>query len=326
MVAHPFILPPVDTFQNYTCHACQTLSEQTPEGRFLFNQKVFLQHQSVEKLVSFRLDYIPENRLVALVHIFIQQEEAISPWRGTFGGIEYLHTVSEEVIIFFLNRVDFFLHQNGIASLRLVTMPHSYMPIYMYSLPAILLRHGYTVSIEDINYHIPISTPTLLPRMHSSEKRRIHKCQQAGMIFEEPQTPDLAVVYAFIRQARIRKGFPITLTYEDFVQLFERLPEVYRIFIVRDQDSLAALTVTVKISETVLYNFYPADNEHYLSYSPSVFLLANLYEKAYQEGYTLLDLGIATDKGQVNHGLMRFKKNMGGEPSTRLTFQKHIIT
>jgi len=88
---------------------------------------------------------------------------------------------------------------------------------------------------------------------------------------------------------------------------------------VQEAGKLASLTVTAEIDAQTLYNFYPADSSAYLPYSPTVLLLAYIANWAKTRNFTTFDLGIATEKGQRNEGLMRFKKNMGAIESKRYT-------
>jgi hypothetical protein len=51
-------------------------------------------------------------------------------------------------------------------------------------------------------------------------------------------------------------------------------------------------------------------------------LIEGLYEFCQKENFTLLDLGISTDKGLANEGLIRFKKNLGAKSALKLSFLK----
>ena len=114
----------------------------------------------------------------------------------------------------------------------------------------------------------------------------------------------------------------MTIDFDAFVSLFQKFPDEFKVFVVKDVEEIAALSVTIKIKERIMYNFYPADSDKYLKYSPSVMLHEGLYKYAQSNHYEILDLGIATDKGIPNLGLMRFKKNLGAQESLKLTFFK----
>jgi hypothetical protein len=182
------------------------------------------------------------------------------------------------------------------------------------------------VAVTDLNFHLSVTAEPLEGRLHPSERRRLRKCRRAGLHFAEEPTPDLPSLYNFVADCRRRRGFPVTLDYAGFEALFQHFPDQYRLFTVRDGSRLAALALGVRVSPGILYYFYPADDPAYQTYSPTVLLLTGMYGYAQLQGYALLDLGIATDAGRPNPGLIRFKRNMGAEPSLKLTFQQTFFT
>jgi hypothetical protein len=293
-----------------------------PDGSLLFNSWRYLAHLDYPDGISYWLQAEHRPKPVALLHAFVNGDTARSPWRGTFGGIEWEPDIGGEHLAAFLARLHADLSRRGVLWLRITNQPFGYDRLGNQLLAAVLQQQGYVAEITEANYHIAVDEPVLTPRLHASEQRRLRKCLQAGLVFGEELDPDLELVHTFISQARKRKGFPMTLNLSAFRDLFANLPDVYRVFTVKQGETLAALTVTVRINRQILYNFYPADNEDFLTYSPAVLLTAKLYELAYQEGYKLLDLGIATDDGVPNHGLIRFKERLGGVYSPRVTYVK----
>lgn len=290
------------------------------EGRFLFNQRYYLQNQPTAGLVAFTLQHAPNHQTIALLYLHFAHGQAVSPWRGTFGGIEVAPDITAMQLDFFLQKVNQFADSQSIASISMANHPAAYQPAEAPHVTAALLRNGYRIRTTDTNYHIALTPEPLEARMHASERRRLRKCHAANMAFAEETTPDLAAIHAFIGRARRRKGFRMPMELPKFEEMFAKMPDVYRVFTVRQGNTIAALAVTIRINEDILYNFYPADHEDFLGYSPAVLLTDGLYRVAKDEGYRMLDLGIATDNGAPNHGLMRFKRHLGGEPSEKLTF------
>jgi hypothetical protein len=106
----------------------------------------------------------------------------------------------------------------------------------------------------------------------------------------------------------------------------EVFPNHFRVFCVKDADTIASLTLAVRVGEKVLYNFCPADNLAYRTFSPSVLLNKGLYEYTKNEGVTILDLGVSVDaKGFPKPSLSRFKHNLGAKDSEKQIFTKKII-
>jgi len=299
-------------------------ADHSSEGRFLFQQLYYLQHQQSQPCLRFDLWNERQQESLIVLHLFVSDAQAVSPWRATFGGIDTHSETTPELLDLFLHQLDLFLITQSITLVSLTQPPFAYDYCSARYVTAALLRNGYNPAIAETNYHIPVTAALLETRLHPSERRRLRKCHQARIVFREETKPNLSHMYAFIRQARLRKGFRMSLDEASFVRLFADMPKVYRIFTARQDDQIAALTVTVRINADILYNFYPADHPAFLNLSPTVLLTSELYAVAQREGYTMLDLGIATEQGQPNQGLMRFKSHLGGIPSLRLTFRKRL--
>lgn len=258
-----------------------------------------------------------EGALEGIASFVLREHVAYSPPRATFGGW-YGNILPTEVQEEFWNWVKKELTALGAHTLHIKLPPLAHFSTLPSFHPSTFLP------FPDLNYHLDLSED-FAGKLHHSEKRRLKKAHNAGLKASHWVNPDLLEVYQFIAEARQRKGFPITLTYEQFIQNFQKFPTYYEVFAVRDSvGKLACLTVTVKLSDTILYNFYPADSPDYLAYSPMVLLLEFVTDWAKKQGFLLFDLGIATVEGVRNEGLMRFKKNLGAIETPKYTVMEII--
>jgi hypothetical protein len=263
---------------------------------------------------------------VASFFLYERDGNGVSPCRAPFGSVQVERQLSFAALDVLLKAIDTFAMRQRFGEIRIASYPFCYAPDVSALLTAGFTANGYAIVTTDLNFHIPVTEAPLEACMHPSERRRLRKCREAGLQFVEEQAPDLPSIYQFVTSCRQRRGFPVTLDYAGFEALFRDFPENYRLFTVKDRESTAALAVGVRVSPDILYYFYPADDPAYKTYSPTVLLLHGMYAYARFKGYSLLDLGIATDGGEPNHGLIRFKKNMGGEASLKLTFRKAFFT
>lgn len=289
---------------------------------FLFNQPNHLTQQPCSHLITFYLFHRNKKRADARFSMFIENNVGISPCRATFGSIEICDSLLQEHLDYFIEAINDFAYTQQLQQISIKSYPACYAPEASASISASLLYRGYQVSQTELNYHISISADPFTDLLHLSEKRKLKKCVEKGFIFGEDANPDLPAIYHLIKLSRIRRNFPVSLSYSDFEQLFVRFAGLYKVFTVRDVDKIVAMTVTVRINSNILYNFYPADDPDYRSFSPMVLLMKGLYDYCQQEGIGILDLGIATDGGEPNFGLMRFKQFIGGKPSLKFTFAK----
>jgi hypothetical protein len=293
---------------------------------YLFNEPYHLRQQACQGLTTFYLFHRRKKRAEARFSFFVQHPQAISPCRATFGSVEMHPALPQQALDRFIQAINQFAASQGITQIAIKSYPFCYAPESATHLTASLTRQGYQITLTELNYHIPVTAASFERTLHHSERRRLKKCIRQGFVFAEEVQPDLPLIYQMIVVTRLRGGFPVSLAYADFEQLFVRFPGIYQVFTVKDGNRIIALTVTVRINKEILYNFYPADDPAYRSFSPAVLLMKGVYEYSQQRNYSILDLGIATDQGEPNYGLIRFKRFIGGKSSLKLSFTKQMAT
>ena len=293
---------------------------------YFFNEYRHLQQQGEDKFYTFFLIPQRKKQLWARFTIFEDQQDGFSPDKAPFGAIECSATIPPDALLFFIQEIEIYLIQKGLKTLSVTFYPIAYAPESAQLLHHIFLYLKYQIYRTELNYHIPVDHTPFEEKLHHSEKRKLNKLNKAGFQFRQEISAEPKDVYEFVKQARIRKCYPMSLSEEQFLMLSKRFPDEFRVFVVEDQSGAwAALSVVVFINDQILYNFYPADREEYLNYSPTVMLNEGLYQFAQTNQYTILDLGISTELGKLNSGLIRFKKNLGAITSQKLSFYKKLI-
>jgi hypothetical protein len=291
---------------------------------YFFNEPRHLIQQGNPHVDTFVWANHARKTFEARISFFVENQKAISPYRATFGSLEFHPNLSVDALVGLFRFIHSFFQTKNIQQIFIKSYPFAYQLENAQILTQILLQLGYQIVNSELNYHLDVSQDDFQTKLHTSEKRRLQKCISAGFAFEEWLQPDLHFVYEFIKTNRFRKGYPITLTWMDFEKLIHTFPHDFKIFVVKDPPQIIALVVAIVINPHILYSFYPADLETYLKHSPSVMLHAGLYQYAQQQGFKILDLGISTDQGRWNEGLIRFKKNLGAITSLKLSFEKWI--
>ena len=85
-----------------------------------------------------------------------------------------------------------------------------------------------------------------------------------------------------------------------------------------------AAAICIGVSEKVMSVFYWGYIEGVQDYSPVVLLASAIYEHCQSGGITILDTGIATEAGEPNYGLIRFKRSLGFHESLKLILAKDL--
>jgi hypothetical protein len=216
------------------------------------------------------------------------------------------------------------LRLRGVRSLALRSYPFAYDPAGAATLAETLRQRHYPVTLAEQNYHLDPHRP-YEASLHSSERRRLHKCRRHGLHFEQEPPFLLPAAYAFIQGCRQERGQELSLPLERVQELFRRFPREHFLFSVRQPDGAwAALTVAIRVHERVLYNFYPASPLRCNALSPVVMLNEGLHAFAKASNLSVLDLGTSTLDTGPNASLLRFKRHLGGVAGLRLSWQKEI--
>lgn len=317
-------------------------------SRYFFNNKEHLQNQKGENdCYTFYLQNTDNQPIEARFSIIIKDDTAYSPFRATFGGIEFSEKISEEDLFSFLEESISNVARESFpcSRLKIEFQSRDRLPCYIqtikinsYSegyltqsqiqkLENCLFKLGFEISVSEQNYEIAITQKSFYETTISIRaKQLLRKSIKKGFSFQEVLEPDFSEIHAFIARSRERKNRPMTMNLEQFESHFTLFPKNFQIFSVTDSTRLITVGVTIKINEEVVYTFYLAYDEEYSKDSPTIFLLSGIYENFQQQDFKILDLGIASANGILNEGLANFKRSLGGISSLKKTYIKTLKT
>jgi hypothetical protein len=233
-------------------------------------------------------------------------------------------TIDSQILYEFLQEVISCIKSKGGKKIVFSLAPECYELEKADLVDEVLLHSGFQISVTELNYHLSVKENSFETNLHESERRRLKKCLDAGFTFEISNSPDVDFVHQFIANCRLRKGYPLSMNASDFKKMFEAFAERYILFTVKDNAKIIAVAVGVKVHSSVLYNFLPADDKNYLSFSPMVLLNKGIFDYCKLNGFEIFDLGIATSGGIQNPGLIKFKEHLGGELSHKYSYELNI--
>lgn len=245
-----------------------------------------------------------------------------SPPCAPFGGVQCDASCQEQELVFFLNCIREWITFHSGKRLVIKTAPCCYEPLLHDLLHNIYLSTKLVVSHTSLNSHIAVRTNAFAAQIRPAEKRRLRKARNAGMEAKLDNDLPPASVYAFLEKCRLKKSYRMSLSLFQITLLREKFPEKYQVFTVMNGSQIIALTLTVRVNESILYNFLCGDLQEYRVYSPVVLLLECVYKFCQQQKIKILDLGISLDQnGFHKPSLIRFKRNIGGQDSVKLTYE-----
>jgi len=231
---------------------------------FFFNTNNFLNNRKVPgRVIRFEMRGEDE-KAVAAMCVTLIEKKAYSPWRAPFGSVEYLEFLQLRILEKFIYSILKDLKSRGIASVEVVHYPDIYHPENCSGIDEIFENNGF-LKTNELNQHIPIDENRFKTKIFESERNRINKCERAGFVANLEGIDSLQEAYDLLAQSRFRKNYPASMSLNDLSEMFRIHPERYRLFTVRDQDTLVAITISIIVSNNILYNFYHSDHSDYLS-------------------------------------------------------------
>ncbi|TDE18618.1 hypothetical protein [Dyadobacter psychrotolerans] len=211
----------------------------------------------------------------------------------------------------------------GITKVAVNTPATCYNPQTNALLSNSYISEGFSVTTSISNHYIPVCGTMYEKLISSSENRRLRKCVSAGFVCKIWEAPNVNVIYSFLTFCRKQKGYSLSISKNQLSELIDHFPEQLIVFASIKEDQIVSLSVTVRVTEGILYNFLSASLPDYATFSPSVLVLKTIYNYCQKEKISVLDLGSSLDyQGKEKESLIRFKENMGGNVTCKVSYGK----
>ena len=319
-------LPP-----GWVLYAAEAAPGQLPAGprqplafaSWLFLEPAHLVLQvSAGPVLSFFLE--TEHRTAAQLYLTLDYpapHTAASPAQAPFGAVQALPTVPAAALHALLAAAETALRRRGQHQLHLRGPAFCYAPAALPALADVLRQRGYGVALAEENYHLDPARD-YVAHLHPSERRRLRRCQRAGLVPEQEPAYLLPLAYEFIARCRQERGQALSLPLARVQALFGAFPARHLLFSVRKPGGeWAALTIAIQASEGVLYNFYPASPLADNHLSPMVLLNESLHTYARASALAAVDLGTSTLPTGPNAPLLTFKRHLGAVAGLKLSWE-----
>lgn len=243
-----------------------------------------------------------------------------SPFSAPFGGFHFSHE------IIYINEIDYFLNElkKYIISMELTGIEIVLPPdIYYFSFNAktinSLIRNGFHQSIPEITNYINLHNfQGIFTQKNSREYYR--QADRNNLAFDIViDSVEKRLVYDLICMNRAKFNRPIYMTLSDIEKTGEIWPVDYFKVSARD-GSLVASAILYRSHPTICYAVFWGDNEIGRPLRAMDFLVFNLCLFYKEKDFKFLDLGISTELGIPNVGLLRFKESHDAISSLRYKF------
>ena len=238
--------------------------------------------------------------------------------RAPFGGFD-LHRewTTPAVVADLVAAVHDELGHRGIRTARVRTKPASWSPAEPV-LQQALLTAGFAVEQAELNFHIPVA-PWYAASLKKEARKALHQAQGLGLDFALlPDRDGWDEAFAVLRANREAKGRPMNLELPYLRRAAETFGTRIRMATLTDAGTVVAAALLYRADHGREVVVRWGDHGHALPHSPMYLLAERLVDLVGREGATRLDLGISTEGGVPNHGLVQFKRAVGADAELRL--------
>jgi hypothetical protein len=298
---------------------CARLTDLSPTGNFLFNQKAHLLLQSKTGWVVYGLNEEKTGHVVVKISFCVKEGIAYSPYRAPFGGWELGKKVDDWQANFFIVRLMEDLKRKGAKKIVIKSNPLSYAPSSAQLFLEVAKKLGYGIH-QEISSIIPVDRTPFERKIAIAKRQKLIK-GAARFSFHQENQSQLRKIYDFIEVCRQERNQTLSMPFLQLKKTMEMFPHDYLLFSAKENEKLAAAAIVVRINDKILYTFYYAHARHFDKVSPVVFLIRNLYLFAKKNKYRMIDLGTSTVHGRTNQALLHFKKSIGGLSFPKYSFE-----
>jgi hypothetical protein len=247
-----------------------------------------------------------------------------SPFSAPFGGF---HFRNENIYISeidrYLTSLKEFVTSYPLRGVEITLPPNIYHESFNAKVISSLIRIGFHPEIPEITNWVNIDQfGNEFKQKNSREYYRQALRNELSFAIADKHT-DKMEIYELIRQNRVRFDRPIYMTMEDIMQMSQIWPVDF--FMVNNRDGLlTASAIFYRCHPGICYAVFWGDNETGRPLRAMDYLAYQLWNYYKDMGYKYIDLGISTEQGIPNEGLLRFKESHDAFSSLRYRFTWYV--
>ncbi len=244
-----------------------------------------------------------------------------SPACAPHGGFDIAADTDLEA---FIETVEAALHQAGAHTLDIVQPPFCHAPTEGPRALALLCRRGYVVTRQELNQSIPVDARPFLELGAYATRKRAARAVRLGVATTRLEPARHRAAYDVLVLNRAKKGRTLSMSFAGVAAMAEAFPDRVHLFGATQGGALIAAAITVAVTSRILYVHAWGERPGAEPASPVTLLARHIHGFAAERGFTLLDLGISSERGVVDPGLHAFKASLGATPSLKLWLRKTL--
>lgn len=291
----------------------------------LFNKSAHRQLQSRGNWISFYILDDAKKEIDGAFHVHVNGSEATSPHKAPFGSIEFSENVPQTVLTEFIKFVEDSLLKVGIALLTIRMPLAAYSPKTISLLQTLLVSKGFQIELTEVGSFIQVDDRDFKNFIKDSERHVLNQFKKRDFTCTQIPIDMLEEVYSFISKHQTSKGYTLSMSFDQMKETVDVFRNDFFLFVARDQDQMIGASISIRVQDHVLYNFYVTHDAAYKQYSPVIAIIEALYNFCKANSFSTLDLGTSMLQGKPNFSLLDFKRRLGGVDTEKLTLSKRLI-
>lgn len=243
-----------------------------------------------------------------------------SPFSAPFGGFHFRNEIvyiSE--IDNFVSSLKQYIISQGLKGFELILPPDIYHLTFNTKTVSSLIRTGFQPMIPEITNWVNLQQFNgTFTKSNSREYYR--QAVRNGLSFDlASNDEDKSNIYDLICKNRARFDRPIYMTFKDLMDTNNLWPVDFFKVLAKD-GSMVASAIFYRSHPQICYATFWGDNEKGRLLRAMDFLSYNLWKFYKNLGFSYIDLGISTEEGIPNEGLLRYKESHDCFSSIRFSF------
>jgi len=250
----------------------------------------------------------------------IKNNRIVSPFSAPFGGFHFKNEVAYiSELEKFIELLKEYIIAEGLSGIDIILPPDIYHQTFNAKMVSALIRGHFHSQLPDLTNWIDLDK---FKGIFSQKNTREYYKQalKNHLIFKQVNDKnELKAVYELIRENRARFDRPIYMTLED-IQNTGTLWPVDFFKVTSEKEDIVASAIFYRFHPQICYAVFWGDNEGGRPLRAMDFLVYNLISHYKDSGFKYMDLGISTETGIPNEGLLRFKESHEAFTSLKYKF------
>jgi hypothetical protein len=247
----------------------------------------------------------------------------LSPFSAPFGGFHFRNEITYvSEIDAFIGHLKGYILENNYKGFEITLPPDIYNKTFNAKCVNSFLRAGFSLKVPEITNWVELAVfKDSFSQKNSREYYR--QAQRNGLRFEMSfEERDQESGYELIKENREKFGRPIYMAFKDILRTSSLWPVDF-FKVLSGDGTLVAAAIFYRSHPEICYAVFWGDNEKGRPLRAMDFLSFNLWIHYKNLGYKYIDLGISTETGVPNEGLLRFKETHDSISSLRYKFVWH---